>query len=740
MTPTIQREIELLQNTKEEIKIAIMEKGVTVQSSDTFSMFPTRISQISMTPGDKDNLFKSLIDRSITSFDVPNGTASLRPNAFTGCVNLASLTLPNSLITIHDGALHGLNALTTLVIPDSVTTIEDCSGYSTSTSLTTLTLGSGLTYIGNNAFRNNSNLTSITCLATTPPTLGSNNNAFNNTNNCPIYVPEGSVTAYQTAWPTYASRIQAMPSYKATLTLSDNSVVNIDDDGSGELYASELLSYQNTLRELEVYSCVDTIDYEACHRFTALTTVTLDESVTTLEDYAFNRCTSLTSFTAPGITSWGQQALFQSAITYYEIPYGTTATGILSFAESHLEEVVFPEDFIEVGAGSFMYCSSLTSVTLPDSVTSILLDAFANCTSLQSITCLATIPPTLEELPGGGTTTSFDNTNNCPIYVPAESVEDYKLAWSVYASRIEAIPVPSKAVMTYDNMGVTSTLSLPEDYVCQYETDPYPTILMDCDWTEAFSGVTIPYNVETITINDTIEEINVTLYGFNNLQSITCLATTPPMLSYGDSTFDDYETNSCPIYVPADSLQDYLDDPEWSNYASRLDAIPVPVVPKFVKITNVNDVTDGKYLIVDENNNTALDASLITSTASSSTGLNSSTNTISVTISNGEIVADATTLNAAADYDATNQKLTWTDTNNTTYYIYQNRTTSSSYSTSNRTMPSSNITPQVSSSPYTYSTFKQNYYLSRYSSTKINWSSGTSSSMENMVLYKYVQQ
>jgi len=54
-------------------------------------------------------------------------------------------------------------------------------------------------------------LTSVTCEALTPPTLGSN--AFNYTNNCPIYVPSQSVAAYKTAanWSTYASKIRAIP-------------------------------------------------------------------------------------------------------------------------------------------------------------------------------------------------------------------------------------------------------------------------------------------------------------------------------------------------------------------------------------------------------------------------------------------------------------------------------------------------------------------------------------------------
>lgn len=68
-----------------------------------------------------------------------------------------------------------------------------------------------LTSIGDDCFNYSSNLTSIICMATTPPTLG--DSAFKNTNNCPIYVPTESVNTYKTAenWSTYASRIQAIP-------------------------------------------------------------------------------------------------------------------------------------------------------------------------------------------------------------------------------------------------------------------------------------------------------------------------------------------------------------------------------------------------------------------------------------------------------------------------------------------------------------------------------------------------
>ena len=123
----------------------------------------------------------------------------------------------------------------------------------------------------------------------------------------------------------------------------------------------------------------------------------------------------------------------------------TTGKGILKFDSDvtsigeeafyncrGLTSIKIPNSVTSIGNYAFQECSSLTTITIPDSVESIGYSAFFHCTSLTSITCEAIIPPTL------GGTNVFDNTNDCPIYVPAQSVDAYKAAenWSEYASRI----------------------------------------------------------------------------------------------------------------------------------------------------------------------------------------------------------------------------------------------------------------------------------------------------------------
>lgn len=84
----------------------------------------------------------------------------------------------------------------------------------------------------------------------------------------------------------------------------------------------------------------------------------------------------------------------------------------------------------------------MSSVTIPPSVTHIGNGAFMGCTNLLYIDVLPQSPPTTNhsypinikvENP-------FQNTNNCPIYVPSQSVDLYKSTeiWKENKDRIKA--------------------------------------------------------------------------------------------------------------------------------------------------------------------------------------------------------------------------------------------------------------------------------------------------------------
>lgn len=106
--------------------------------------------------------------------------------------------------------IKSLTNVTEVIVGDDITGISMYSfAYN---SITSATIGSGITSIGELAFTNDVNLTSVTIKALDPPVLGSS--AFSTLDNYQIYVPASAVDTYKnstsTGWSEYASRIFAI--------------------------------------------------------------------------------------------------------------------------------------------------------------------------------------------------------------------------------------------------------------------------------------------------------------------------------------------------------------------------------------------------------------------------------------------------------------------------------------------------------------------------------------------------
>ena len=167
----------------------------------------------------------------------------------------------------------------------------------------------------------------------------------------------------------------------------------------------------------------------------SLTSITIPYSVTTIGYSAFSGCHSLTSVNIPdGVSEIGEGVVEAcDSLTSITIPDSVTTIGESAFYWcTSLRSVNIPDSVTTIGERAFYSCDSLTSVTIPDSVTEIGYETLAYCESLTSVYCKPTTPPT-----GGDYMFGF-NASGRKIYVPRESVEAYKAAeyWSDYASYI----------------------------------------------------------------------------------------------------------------------------------------------------------------------------------------------------------------------------------------------------------------------------------------------------------------
>ena len=139
----------------------------------------------------------------------------------------------------------------------------------------------------------------------------------------------------------------------------------------------------------------------------SLTSVTIPSSVTSLGDNCFYYCSSLTSIDIPSsVTSLGDGCLWDctslESITVdknnkvYDSRENCNAIIKTSTNEmiQGCKTTVIPSSVTSLGSGCFSGCSSLTSIDIPSSVTSLGYVCFANCSSLTSID----IPPSVTSL------------------------------------------------------------------------------------------------------------------------------------------------------------------------------------------------------------------------------------------------------------------------------------------------------------------------------------------------------
>ena len=102
---------------------------------------------------------------------------------------------------------------------------------------------------------------------------------------------------------------------------------------------------------------------------------------------------------------------------------------------SKLSAITIPDTIQTIGVGTFQSCPKMTSYEFSSRLSEIGDSAFRSNTYLTSITFHSTTPPTIGSY-------VFMGCDNLTIYVPSESLNAYKTAWSEWASIIQAIPTP----------------------------------------------------------------------------------------------------------------------------------------------------------------------------------------------------------------------------------------------------------------------------------------------------------
>ena len=127
------------------------------------------------------------------------------------------------------------------------------------------------------------------------------------------------------------------------------------------------------------------IEESAFQRCTALHSVTIPHSVRRIDSAAFKDCSSLTSIIlGQGLKELGSSVFSNcTALTGITVPSGVDRIETMAFKGCRsLQTIVLNEGLKSIGASAFSGCISLVSVTIPRTVTEIAATAFASCPSL----------------------------------------------------------------------------------------------------------------------------------------------------------------------------------------------------------------------------------------------------------------------------------------------------------------------------------------------------------------------
>ena len=317
----------------------------------------------------------------------------------------------------------------------------------------------------------------------------------------------------------------------------------------------------------------------------SLTSVTIPDSITSIGIHAFSRCGSLISVTIPySVTSIGISAFsFCSSLTSITIPDGVTSIGdaaflacdnltafygkftssdnrclivngvLNSFAPAGLTEYSIPNSVTSIGIHAFSRCGSLISVTIPYSVTSIGISAFSFCSSLTSIT----IPDGVTSI-GDAAFLACDNLtafygkftssdNRCLI------VNGVLNSFAPAGLTEYSIPnsVTSIGDSAFEFCRSLTSITIPDGV----------TSIGNC----TFRGCT---SLTSITIPDGVTSIGYQAFReCSNLTSVYCKSTTPPT---GGHLMFDYNASDRKIYVPTESVEAYKSAQYWSDYADDI--------------------------------------------------------------------------------------------------------------------------------------------------------------------------
>ena len=358
-------------------------------------------------------------------------------------------------------------------------------------------------------------------------------------------------------------------------TIIPNSVTSIGD------WAFEGCT---SLTSIEIPNSVTSIGYKAFSGCTGLTSIEIPNSVTSIRGSAFSGCTGLTSVVIGNSVTSIEGGAFQycTGLTRISVESGNTiydsrdnCNAIIETATNTLiigcQNTVIPNSVTSIGGHAFYCCSGLTSIEIPNSVTSIEGDAFRGCTGLTSI-----------EIPNSVTSIGDEAFSGCTGLTSIEIPNSVtSIGWGAFqdCTGLTNITIPNSVTIIesgtfYGCTGLTS-IEIPNSVTSiGYEAFSGCTGLTSIEipnsvtsiGDEAFDGCT---GLTSVVIGNSVTSIGYDAFsGCTGLTSITSLIPAESLFDIDSYVFYNVDKTFCTLYVPVGTKETYASTEGWKDFVN----------------------------------------------------------------------------------------------------------------------------------------------------------------------------
>lgn len=319
----------------------------------------------------------------------------------------------------------------------------------------------------------------------------------------------------------------------------------------------------SALTQINLPDGIETVGSGAFRNCSSLADVTLPENLKTLDSNAFYNCAALTELTLPqGLQTIGSSALYNTGITRLELPDSVTSVS-LSNTSPKLTYLRWTASIPTIEYSQFRYWSALEEIVIPEGVTTIaegfkettsyetcFYGAFYNCTALKKVT----LPDSLESI-GMYAFTGCTSLETVTIGTGLKTVGDYAFqdcallkAFDAKSSALESIGIEAFA-----GCKAMASLVLP---------DTLTTLGKNCfEECTALTEVALPDGIQLLPN-----------YAFNKCSSLSKVTLPSSLKEIGIHAFADCAVLS-QVQLPdgLETIQSYA-----FNNCAALDEIDIP--------------------------------------------------------------------------------------------------------------------------------------------------------------------